>query len=76
MGLDTQFEGETVACTVPADVDSARVVDLAIEMANAPDRSSQARALAQRYYDLQTGIERYASLYRSLGIEPDGKRMD
>ena len=74
--LDTQFEGATVACTVPADMDPARVVDLAIEMGNTPDRSNQARALAERYYDLQTGIERYASLYRSLGIEPNGKRMD
>jgi glycosyltransferase involved in cell wall biosynthesis len=73
--LDTQFEGATVARTVSADVDPERVVDLAIEMANAPDRSNQARALAKRYYDLQTGIDRYASLYRSLGIEPDAKRI-
>lgn len=74
--LDTQFEGATVARTVPADVDPARVVDLAIEMWNARDRSRQARALAKRYYDLQVGIERYATLYRSLGIEPDAKRID
>ena len=74
--LDTQFEGATVAHTVPADVDPARVVDLAIEMGNTRDRSSQARALAKRYYDLQMGIERYASLYRSLGIESAAKRID
>ncbi len=74
--LDTQFEGAAVARTVQADVDPARVVDLAIEMGNTPDRSSQARALAKRYYDLETGIERYTSLYRSLGIEPDGERID
>ena len=73
--LDTQFEGATVARTVPADLDSARIVDLAIKMANTRDRSSQARALAKRYYDLEMGIERYASLYRSLGIEPDAERI-
>ncbi len=73
--LDTQFEGATVAHTFPADVESAQVVDLAIEMWTTPDRSTQARALAKRYYDLKMGVERYASLYRSLGIEPDGERI-
>lgn len=74
--LDTQFEGSTVARTFPADVDPTRVVDLAIEMGSARDRSGQARALAKRHYDLRMGIERYATLYRSLGVEPDGRRVD
>ena len=65
-----------MARTLPADVDPARVVDLAIEMGNTPDRADQARALAKRYYDLQMGIERYATLYRSLGIEPSSDRIN
>ena len=74
--LDDHFEGSNVAITVPADADPKQVVDLAIEITNAPDRSGQARTLAARYYDLDEGIESYAALYRSLGIEPSAKPID
>ena len=74
--LDAQFEGASVARTVPADIDPVRVVELAVEMSNAPDRSSQARALAERYYSLEKGIESYAALYRSLGVEPTARGID
>ena len=53
-----------------------QVVERAIEMGNAPDRARRARAVAERHYDLAKGVESYAALYRSLGIEPSATGMD
>ncbi len=34
------------------------------------DSWQEAGALAERHYDLEEGVDRYARIYRSLGVEP------
>ncbi len=68
--LDAHFESSPVACTIDPDEDPDRVVEWIEKTLALPDRAGSARALAKRYYDLESGIEAYARVYRGLGVTP------
>ena len=68
--LDSHFESSPVACTIDPDENPDRVVEWIEKTLALPDREESARALAERYYDLRSGIEAYAGIYRELGVTP------
>ena len=68
--LSDHFEGSGVAITVSPSQEPERIVDRVLEALETTDRVAKARALAETHYDLQTAVEGFAALYRSLGVEP------
>ena len=67
--LNDHFEGSDVAITVSPSEEPERIVDRVLEALETTDRVAKARALAETHYDLQTAVEGFAALYRSLGVE-------
>ncbi len=72
--LDAHFEGSAVAWTIRPETDPEAVVDRAVEVLDDPssNRARDARALAERLYDLRSGVAKLAELYASLGAVPRG----
>ncbi|MBM3461094.1 MAG: glycosyltransferase family 4 protein [Armatimonadetes bacterium] len=65
--LERQFAGSKVAFAVAADDPPERLAALLVEAVSRPRRSEEARALGERFYDLERGVEAYAAIYRELG---------
>ncbi len=66
--LDAQFEGSSVATTVGETADVEEIAEAMIEVASVEGRAKCARALAERYYSLDKGVDAYHELYGELGI--------
>lgn len=70
--LDLHFAGSAVAFTVDPEAAPDEVAHRLLEAVRRPGRAAEARALAERYYNLETAVAAYAAIYRELGAEPAG----
>jgi glycosyltransferase involved in cell wall biosynthesis len=67
--LNDHFRNSDIAITVAPSDPPGHIVDRILEALKTPDRVAQARALAEREYDLETGVEGFAAVYRALLAE-------
>lgn len=66
--LSAHFAVSQVARAFDAPIDPPSIAAWAFAAAKDPDRRQEARALAQRFYDLEIGVARLLALYDAVGV--------